>query len=186
MTVNGRKIGKSLGNAIDPIPLIEEYGSDAIRYYLIEGIPAFADGDFNTNRLANLYNSDLANGIGNLVNRVLTLCRLSQLELPPLPDTVQPIPGHEAAFLRYDFGEALQILWQRVSATNQDIERQRPWELLRESRLAELQPLLERWLGALHCVAHWLQPFLPETAATILNALRARPISVPEHLFPRR
>ncbi|GAG41692.1 unnamed protein product, partial [marine sediment metagenome] len=89
VTAEGRKIGKSLGNAVDPFACVEAFGLDAVRCYLLRAIPPFDDGDFSLGRLRQLYNTDLANGLGNLVSRLLTLCERADFggfEVPGVPD----------------------------------------------------------------------------------------------------
>ena len=131
LTVEGQKIGKSLGNAVDPLPLIERYGADALRYYLLRAIPTGADGDFSEARLREVYNADLANGLGNLTRRLETLCGRAGYSLvnPPAPHLPRGIAD---AVETFSFQEALQILWNRIRDLNREIETVRPWDLLKE------------------------------------------------------
>ncbi len=122
LTENGRKISKSLGNSIDPFATMEHYGSDAVRYYLLRVLSPFADGDFSGARLGQLYQVDLANGLGNLVSRLMALseraaygrCRF--LELPPPPPK-----GYAEALQYYAFDRALESLWATIGRINREI-----------------------------------------------------------------
>ena len=183
LTVDGEKISKSSGTAIDPLPLIEAYGVDALRYYLLRAVPAGADGDFSEARLRELYNADLANGLGNLVRRIATLgARAGYVGggvVPPPPAEVT------AAVDGFRFHEGLAALWNRVAALNQSLEAARPWELLKAQDAGPLQPLLREWVAEARVLAAGLAPFLPSTAARIEASLGAATIEVGEPLFPR-
>ncbi len=185
VTVEGRKIGKSLGNAVDPFEAIGRYGADAVRYYLLRAIPPFADGDFSLTRLHDLYHTDLANGIGNLVSRLGSLCeRVGYVS--PRPDRPAPAPAALVeAIDGYEFDKALSALWSTIAAVNRDIEQQRPWELLRESDHARLHGLLSKWLCEVWTLATWLEPFLPATSRAIVDRLFSGAVAKSPPLFPR-
>jgi methionyl-tRNA synthetase len=185
LTADGRKIGKSLGNAVDPFECIDEFGCDAVRYYLLRAVPPFGDGDFSRPRLRQLYNVDLANGLGNLVSRLTTLCERSEFgrfvpaETPPLP------PHYLPAIEGFEFDKALAALWRVVDELNREIEAVKPWELLKAGRPGPLQDHLRAWLGEVHGATYWLQPFLPGAAAKVLAALNGGQIRRCPPMFPR-
>ena len=185
LTANGRKIGKSLGNAVDPFESIERFGADGVRYYLLRSVSPFDDGDFSSQRLLNAYNGELANGLGNLVSRLTTLAERGEYEsfaaeaIPTAPD------GFEEALSRYEFDRALDCLWEVIGQVNREVEDERPWELLKEGDTEGLRRLLDRWLAELHRIVYWLQPFLPEGAARVLEGLQQKPIRAFGSLFPR-
>ena len=197
LTADGQKIGKSLGNAIDPFECIARYGCDAVRYYLLRGVPSLDDGDFSERRLGELYNADLANGLGNLVSRLATLCERSGYGCyaggqPPLPAE----PECRRALEACELDKAAAALWQTVGDLNRQIEVQRPWELLpaagdarREAggggQAARLHDLLTQWLARLRAFTHWLQPLLPGTAERIRRQLFDGAIRAAKPLFPR-
>ena len=186
VTAEGRKIGKSLGNAVDPFACIEAFGPDAVRYYLLRAIPPFGDGDFSLERLRQLYNTDLANGLGNLVSRLLTLCQRADFgcfEVPGIPDAPA---DYLNAFNHYEFDKATSVLWQIVTELNRDIEAVRPWELLKKDDFGKLRERLSCWLIELHRLAYWLKPLLPGTSKRILQNLSQSPLKSAEPLFPRR
>ena len=185
VTENGQKISKSRGNSIDPQIFVEEYGVDAVRYYLLRAISPFEDGDFSPERLRQVYNSDLANGLGNLVNRLITLFRkgnCSKIELaktPPAPDSY-----HEH-LKAYEFNKTLISLWEAIGRINRDIDQCRPWELLKAANTKELSVQLSGWFGELYALVYWLEPFLPSTSRKTANILSSGRNTEGKPLFPR-
>ncbi|MBN1917627.1 MAG: methionine--tRNA ligase, partial [Verrucomicrobia bacterium] len=183
LTVNGQKIGKSLGNAVDPATYIGKYGADGLRYYLLRAIPPFDDGDFSTDALHRLYHADLANGIGNLASRVCALGEKTGYGRFEIAETPAAPAGYHEALAEYRGDLALKSLWNGVDSLNQAIERARPWE--RAGEPGALRPELTQWLGELHGIGYWLQPFLPATAERLLGLLSADAIRRCPPLFPR-
>src|SRR5262249_18403469 len=130
ITVEGQKISKSLGNVVDPVELVERYGAEAVRYYLLREIPAAEDGDFTQERFLRAYNGDLANNLGNLLNRVVSMVNRYCGGTAPLPgpaegpDTALIAAARElrgrvdAAMERFAPHEALAAVWGLVDATN--------------------------------------------------------------------
>lgn len=186
LTVEGRKIGKSLGNAVDPFACIEQFGPDAVRYYLLRAVPAFDDGDFSLERLRQVYNADLANGLGNLVSRLTSLAERAGLRALPSSAPPEPPADYARAFEDYQFGRAAAAIWARIAELNRRIEAARPWELLRGGHVEAIRRELGGWLADLHGLAYWVAPLLPEASARILQALSRGPIRHGEPLFPRR
>jgi methionyl-tRNA synthetase len=184
ITLGGGKVSKSLGNVIDPVELAETYGTDALRYYLLREISPFEDGDFTLERFIRSYNADLADQLGNLLNRVVSM-------VGRYYDGVVPTPGDRAeederligvaqalperiskALSRYDPQAALAAIWELVGAANSYVESTAPWSLAR-ARKAEgaegpaeqrLATVLYHLVEALRQIAWHLRPFLPATA----------------------
>ena len=183
LTVGGRKIGKSLGNAVDPLALIDRYGAERLRYYLLRAIPALGDGDFSEESLAALCTAELSNGVGNTLSRVLRLAERSGFS----PATGRPDPplpkGYSAAFEHHRYDHALEAVNEEVVRLNRDIESVRPWTLGRKD--AALAGHLDRWTRRLGAVATGLEPFLPGAAPRIHRVLRQRPLRAIDPLFPR-
>ena len=185
LTVNGRKISKSLGNAVDPFECVEQFGADGVRYYLLRAVSPFDDGDFSTVRLRDLYNADLANGLGNLVSRLTTLAErggYGRFETNGIPE---PPTGFQEALEGYEFNKALASLWGPISQVNREIDAEKPWELLKTGEDEKLRHHLDRWLGELHRTGYWLQPFLPDASARVLKALGQKSVRAFGNLFPR-
>ncbi|WP_328329924.1 methionine--tRNA ligase [Kribbella sp. NBC_00382] len=175
LTVDGRKISKSAGTPIDPAELVDEVGADAVRWWLLRDVPRIGDADFTRDRLIARSNSDLAGGLGNLVNRVVSLIhryyagRVPALLPAPgeLRTAVTNAPGQiETALANYDFRKAATALWDIVESANRYIETTEPWQLAKTQ-----DPLLTKVLATLHhaclALAGELSPFLPSAAARI-------------------
>lgn len=189
ISVNGQKISKSLGNTIDPYALVKKYGTDALRYYLLREIPAYDDGDFSERRFKELYNSDLANGLGNIVARVAKLAEINKIPLNKvdrdhhnsLKDDIQP---HIESFR---FNEALSIIWGAISGSDRYINDKRPWKqsLSDENQTLSNIVVTTSAIDQLLKIAEVLQPFLPETAEKILTQFAGPTITSQPPLFPR-
>ena len=185
LTVNGRKISKSLGNAVDPFECVEKFGTDGVRYYLLRAVSPFDDGDFSTGRLRDLYNADLANGLGNLVSRLTTLAERGGYGCFETNEVPEPPAGFQKAIEGYEFNRALESLWAPISQVNREIDAEKPWELLKTDKDEQLRHHLNRWLGELRRTGYWLQPFLPDAGGKVLKALGQKPIRAFGNLFPR-
>ncbi len=190
-TINGQKISKSLGNAIDPLELIKDYPFDAIRYYLLRDIPFGNDGDFSHERLHDRYNADLANGLGNLVSRTLNMIEqfwpdFDQSSVKPTA-VEQTLIGLEDDIEDLHFDRALGKIWEVISWCDSMIETNRPWELAKAGDMEKLQKILGQVFEGLLAVNESLAPFLPETHEKLSKLLSVRPIKKPaEPLFARK
>ena len=182
VTVEGSKIGKSLGNAIHPDEVVKKYGIDAFRYYLLREIPAYGDGDFSWSRIDELYKSDLQNGVGNLVARVSAMVAATPLRSDELRRGTVTISKDVANALgAYKFDEAMRNIWERIRKADQYVSEKRVWELKDKEREEALS-----WLVAqIRQIATDLQPFLPQTAEKIAKQFGGEKIVKGEALFPR-
>lgn len=175
ITVDGQKMSKTLGNSIDPAGLVEQYGADPVRYYLLREIPSREDGDFSYEKFKARYNGDLANGIGNLVSRIATLGEpVGNIEGAPANAIQQFCDGAQKKYDEhvgeFGFNDALVDVWEIVSFADAYINEKKPW-ILKERPEA----LKEVLLNAGYCVcmiAELLIPFLPETAEKIVQQIR--------------
>lgn len=191
-TVDGQKMSKSLGNVIDPVFICEKYKTDALRYYLLKEISPFADGDFSIKRLEEVYNADLANGLGNLVARVAKLCETARFNQNLTTKTGHIIleqKEFEKTMEEYKFNEALAIIWKKISNLDKYINEEKPWEILKQpegnKKLQNIENVLAHAVNQIQEIAILLIPFLPETSEKIKTQFNANQIKPASPLFPR-
>ena len=185
-TVEGEKMSKSVGNVVDPRDLIAEFGLDPLRYFLLREMPFGNDGDFNRRAIISRINSELANDLGNLSQRSLSLIarncdgRLPERG-PPTDDDAELLQQAAALpaaigpkLLRQAYGEALDDVWRVVRAANAYIDRQAPWAL-RKTDPVRMAAVLRVLADALRDIATVLQPFMPGSMAAMLDQLGVPP-----------
>jgi methionyl-tRNA synthetase len=183
ITVRGQKMSKSLGNVIDPLELVKKYGTDPVRYFLLREIPPAEDGDFTYQKFEERYNADLANGLGNLAARSLTLAEKLNIKRVKTPQVAArafvntPKEKYNNSLKAFKFNEALSAVWEIIGAFDRHIEREEPW---RGGKNA-IQ-IVSDSIFALKEIAEMLQPFLPETSEKIFKQLKTKKV---KPLFPR-
>jgi methionyl-tRNA synthetase len=199
VTVNGQKIGKSQGNAVDPAVLVERFGVDAVRYFLLRHVGAKQDADVDEARLAQVVRSELADGPGNLLARTIALlCLHAGARVPPAPAPGLDVPGEalaaradalqgevDEAAERFAPDDALRAIAAVVAAANKHLADTAPWTLAKDpARGDEVRAILHHTAGAIGAIGRSLRPFLPSTAAAIRRALDA-PEEAHGVLFPK-
>lgn len=179
ITSDGQKMSKTLGNVVDPFDLVEKYGVEAVRFYLLREIPAWGDGDFSLTRFRELYNGELANGLGNLVARVARLASDTSLSLPPKKNFIfKKVVSDNVGNFRFD--HALIGLWEEVSSLDKKINEEKPWELEGAALKKSITPIARE----IREIAFNLGPFLPQTSQKILDQFTGK-ILAEKPLFPR-
>ena len=179
ISVNGQKISKSLGNVVDPYALVKTYGTDAVRYYLLREIPSYDDGDYSERRFKELYNADLANGLGNLAARVAKLCETNRVTVE---ESTKPPPlSYKNHMDLFEFNLALDDIWQYIRQLDVQVNNDEPWKLNTE----EATKRLVTYIPTIRSIGYKLQPFLPETAGKILEQFKGPTIKAQSPLFPR-
>ena len=186
ITADGQKMSKSLGNVIDPFEVINGYGGDAFRYYLLRHVPSGDDGDFSWEKFENSYNNELANDLGNLVQRVASMiARYQKGAISSVPDPEHDSGPYHEAMENLQFDRALDFVFTQIQSLNQYIEQQKPWEVAKEDQL-HLAEILGYLVGSLLQIANLLEPFMPTTAKIIHDSFDKEIITVPEtSLFPK-
>ncbi len=188
ITVDNKKMSKSLGNSVSPIDVIKAYGTDAFRYFFLRHIPSYEDGDFNWQRFHDAYNHELANELGNAVQR--TVAMVKQYQNGIIGDI--PEGGHDkaqiwAALEKCHFDQALDAIWEQVRGLNQYIDEEKPWEIHKNGDTEHLREVLAYQVSCLLEIAELLTPFLPTTATRIQHVIKTGLVHPLETtLFPRK
>jgi len=178
VTSNGHKMSKSLGNVVDPFDYIDKYGSDALRYFLLRDVPSDDDGDFTEDRFISVYNSELANSLGNLLNRVVMMTnRYVDSKVPEKNDNIEisdfvskALENYKKSFNSFDLKHACECILELVTFSNKYIDEQKPWIMDKEGD-EKLSSVLYDLLELLRFIAFMLFPILPSISEKILKQL---------------
>lgn len=188
INVDGEKMSKSLGNVIDPFELVQQYGTDAVRYYLLKQVHPVEDSDFTIAKFEEVYNADLANGLGNLVARVSNMIEQSGLVIKNNNDLKHDDiynkykENLDQHIVEYRFDRAISFINNFVTKCNRDIDMDKPWKITDNK---ELEKFFSQYVYEIRNIASWLKPFLPATADKIITQFTAEKIVKGESLFPR-
>jgi methionyl-tRNA synthetase len=185
-TVDGEKMSKSRGNVVDPNKMVDEFGADAFRYFLLREVPFGQDGDFSQTAMVTAINSDLANGIGNLLSRTLTMIeRFADGKIPAsgpaaLPELEEKIAQAamrlpvviERGFIALTFRENLQAIWELIGLCDEYIDKAAPWKLAKNpDDHPRLKTVLNTTARALRLLSVLLYPYMPVTAEQLSKQL---------------
>ncbi|TSD08086.1 MAG: methionyl-tRNA synthetase [Parcubacteria group bacterium Greene0714_4] len=182
VTSKGQKMSKSIGNVVDPLDIVAEYGVDALRYYLVREISTFEDGDFTDEQFKAAYNANLANGIGNLTARIMKMAETHLTSPVPLSSGEFPQEFRDALDV-FDVQKAANVVWEYIGKLDRYIQETQPFKLIKENK-GEGVTVIEKLVADLHEIGLMLAPFLPETAEKIITAIQGN--NMPESLFVRK
>lgn len=187
--MKGEKMSKSKGNVVDPVDIVSRFGVDPYRYFLLREVQFGMDGTFSEDAIISRYNSDLANDIGNLLSRTLTMAEkyfagevpdISKIKIdsPAAEEiktrAVQTAHAMESLIPNFEFAGALAKIWEVIGLANKFIENSKPWTLAKEKKEGELALVIYTLLEALRIVAIEIYPFMPETSEKMLTQLSVK------------
>jgi methionyl-tRNA synthetase len=179
ITVNGQKMSKSLGNIIDPFALVEQYGLEPVRYFLLKEILTHGDGDFSHERFKEIYTADLANGLGNLCSRVAKLCEKNGSDF--LVKEVTFNKEYCSLMDQFEIDKSVQFLSERVRESDAFLSEQKPWAQSGQEQTKILQEAVDR----ICLISFHLQPCMPKLGKHIFAHFHQNRISALQPLFPR-
>jgi len=201
--INEDKMSKSRGNVVNPVAMADKFGIDVYRYFLLRDVPFGGDGNFSEEAIIKRFNSDLANDLGNLVYRTLTMAEkyyqgdIPQLEInkikydapgEKIKDKIRAI-RQEVAFpmsvALLDYSLALEKIWELINLANKYVEETKPWNLSKENKTEELESFMRLLVDAIREAAEQIYPFMPQTAECIIAQLGKDKSKKGKPLFPR-
>ena len=164
----GVKMSKTLGNTIDPLELVEEYGTDALRYFVLREFHPFEDTAVSKEKLKEAYNANLANGLGNLVSRVMTMAE-SNLD-HSLDIFGEVFPGYYISMKNFDITQTMNKIWSYVGEMDKYIQENKPFQMIKEDKERGKEMILSLVMQ-LYDIASKLEPFMPETSEKIIKLI---------------
>ena len=183
--VDGQKMSKSIGNVVDPIEVLNKYGADAFRYYFLRHIDTFDDSDFTWEKYENAYNNELANDLGNLVQRLAVMAHKNDISMED--QAIEYVFDEEYVKMmnNYEFSRAFDCVWEKVQSINKKIDNEKPWILAKNGEIDKLKKCLCGLIKELLIANYMLSPFLPDTTGKIYEVFDGAIEPPKTPLFPK-
>ncbi|HXK39689.1 MAG TPA: class I tRNA ligase family protein, partial [Candidatus Paceibacterota bacterium] len=178
----GKKMSKSSGDAVNPFGLVEEFGTDAVRYFILRHLHPFEDSDFTRERFVESYNAGLANGLGNLVSRVMKMAE-QYLDAPVVVLERSILDAYFDLLDGYRFNEAADLVWKEIADCDLRIQETQPFKVVKEDA-EKGKALIGELAVRLYTIGRMLNPLMPATSKIIKDAIKAN--KKPENLFARK
>ncbi len=181
---DGQKMSKSIGNVVSPMDVINKYGVEAFRYYFLRHIDTFADSDFTWQKFEDAYNNELANDLGNLVQRLATLSSKNNFALTEKVDDEVSLE-YQKLMDNFEYSKAFDLVWEKIQDINRQIDQQKPWALAKNGETEKLEQCLRQLIKDLLKANKELSPFLPETSSKICEVFAGKIEPPKTPLFPK-
>ena len=182
---DGQKMSKSIGNVVNPVEVISKHGLDAFRYFFLRHIDTFSDSDFTWTKFEEAYNNELANDLGNLVQRLATLADKNNIILDSTQVRDFDIEYKEL-MEKYEFSKAFDYVWGKIQGLNRMIDEEKPWVLAKNGETKKLNTCLKKLINELLAANLMLAPFLPATSDKIKEIFDGQVIPPASPLFPKQ
>ncbi len=166
----GVKMSKTLGNVVDPKDIVAEYGTDALRYFMLREISSFEDSPFTMERFKDAYNANLANGLGNLASRILTLSEKYLDKCPDIPEK-SDLTNYFSFFEKFDIKQAVDYIWNEIGELDKFIQKTEPFKMVKVDK-EKGQKLISNMVLRLYQIARMLNPIMPETNITLKKLIK--------------
>jgi methionyl-tRNA synthetase len=183
----GQKMSKSLGNVINPLDLVNKYGTDAVRYFLARHVSSFEDSDVTLEKFKEAYNAGLANGLGNLASRVMKMATTNNVKTlgveTPLAASVWP-GEFKDLLAKFEIQKSIDLIWQKISEADLLIQQTEPFKLVKTNKEEAFKIIIDL-CSRLYLISQMLEPFMPATSETIKQLIKEN--KMPEKpLFARK